>query len=53
MHDDGYTKGGSELRRLECDLKFYAAMINDCQLSSKPWFYATWAFLYFIGVRMM
>ena len=28
-HDWGYTVGGNELRRIECDLKFGAAVIKD------------------------
>ena len=28
-HDWGYLVGGSELRRLECDLKFGKAMLKD------------------------
>lgn len=28
-HDDGYRQGGSELRRWECDYKFFRAMVKD------------------------
>jgi len=28
-HDAGYRQGGSELRRWECDYKFFRAMVRD------------------------
>lgn len=28
-HDNGYTQGGNELRRLVCDWKFFMAMLRD------------------------
>ena len=36
-HDYGYSIGGNETRRLECDLKFYQAMRRDsCKQHLQP-----------------
>ncbi len=54
-HDEGYAKGGDSLRRLECDVKFYGAMIEDIQGVRGYWrrlYYRLWAFLYFVSVRI-
>lgn len=32
-HDEGYQKGGDWVRKLECDFKFYLAMLRDSQRS--------------------
>jgi len=42
-HDIGYTKGGSELRRWECDTKFLLAMLRDSRRLT--WYYkpVAWA----------
>ncbi len=32
-HDWGYTVGGNELRRLECDVKFGKAMLKDVMMN--------------------
>jgi hypothetical protein len=52
-HDYGYWKGCTEKDRLDCDEKFYAAMIEDCKTLN--WFeyarYRPWAWLYYKAVR--
>lgn len=52
-HDYGYWCGGTEEDRLNCDSKFYAAMVNDC--ADLPWYqyirYRPWCWGYYLGVR--
>jgi hypothetical protein len=35
-HDEGYAEGGSELRRWECDFKFFRAMVRDASKLAPP-----------------
>lgn len=53
-HDTGYTEGGDEIRRFECDFKFLRAMLSDAK--RQPWYtlpicYAM-AVLFFVLVRL-
>lgn len=54
LHDTWYEEGGNETRRLVCDLFFYTHMINDINKYCIKYklFYASWATLYFILVRL-
>lgn len=52
LHDGGYEKGGNELRRFECDVKFLGAMLNDCQYSNRKILDVSWAVAYFFAVRL-
>lgn len=53
-HDWGYSCGGTEADRLNCDLKLMEAMEQDCE--SLPWWkqirYRPWCLLYYAGVRI-
>jgi len=54
-HDEGYTKGGNEVRRFECDWKFMLAMWWDCK-TVKWWFKPCaypMAIIYFSLVRLL
>lgn len=53
-HDIGYFQGGSEEDRLECDIKFLQAMLNDCSKVKNRisrYRYILWSYLYFAAVR--
>jgi len=53
-HDYGYYKGCTDADRLDCDEKFYEAMVRDCnKLSTLEYMrYRPWAWLYYKAVRM-
>ena len=53
-HDAGYTQGGDEIRRFECDFKFWRAMKRDTLQYSGVRRLARWcqAVLYFAMVRL-
>mgnify|MGYP003636003026 FL=1 len=53
-HDIGYTKGGDEIRRFECDWKFWLAMKKDTLRYSGLKRLIRWvqAILYFTLVRL-
>lgn len=53
-HDEGYTQGGDEIRRFECDWKFLQAMRRD--IKRIKWYWRLLArpvaYLFFGLVRM-
>lgn len=53
-HDQGYIKGGNEIRRFECDWKFWLAMKRDSERYSGVSRYArlVQAKLYYRAVRI-
>ena len=53
-HDIGYSQGGDETRRLECDTKFWEAMKRDTLRYSGPKRLIRWcqAILFFSLVRL-
>mgnify|MGYP003647906136 FL=1 len=53
-HDVGYTQGGDEIRRFECDFKFWRAMKRDTLQYSGARRLARWcqAVVYFCLVRL-
>ena len=54
-HDEGYQKGGDDLRRLECDVMFYIHMLRDIRRKKglKRCYYRVWAWLYYAFVRAL
>ena len=52
-HDDGYEKGGDEIRRFECDWKFLQAMRRDIKRIKWYWrpLATIIAYTFFILVR--
>ena len=56
LHDFGYWKGWDEVRRLECDTKFYEKIIEDIENFSKnsfqKIFYKILAKLFYLAVRI-
>lgn len=58
-HDFGYWRGApwgfKRLRRLECDQRFYEALLNDVaeQPKEKQAFYYRWAYRFFLAVRFV
>jgi len=48
-HDEGYDEGGDEIRRFECDYKFYQAMLKD---AGERKIYRFWAWIYYKAVRL-
>lgn len=54
-HDHGYWRGGDEKIRAECDLKFFYAMMRDCERlppSFRFIYYTLWCLLYYYSVRV-
>jgi hypothetical protein len=54
-HDRGYSKGGDEAVRFECDGKFFIMMIKDTfkiKGCVKRLYFQVWGFSYFIAVRI-
>lgn len=55
IHDIGYSKGGDESNRFECDGKFFIMMLKDTfriKNYFKRLYFQSWAFIYFIAVRL-
>lgn len=54
-HDEGYEQGGDEVRRFECDWKFWLAMHRDTlRLKGvKRWLAWMHAVLFFAFVRLL
>lgn len=52
-HDEGYSEGGDEVGRFECDWKFFLAMRRDYlrHQGIKRFLMSTQALLFFITVR--
>ncbi|MCG8518322.1 MAG: hypothetical protein MI794_10065 [Pseudomonadales bacterium] len=53
-HDQGYQAGGDEVRRFECDWKFFQAMRRDTLRQRGPLRVLCWgmAVAYFVLVRL-
>ena len=53
-HDEGYRQGGDEIRRFECDWKFWLAMRRDTLRYRGAKRFTRWlqAVLFFIAVRV-
>lgn len=54
-HDEGYFMGGDKIRRMECDSRFFSAMLEDTMRIEKWYkrtYYQSWAFIYFFAVRL-
>ena len=53
-HDCGYSQGGCEEDRINCDIVFLKAMLRDCARlpdGARKKKYIVWSHLYFIAVR--
>lgn len=50
-HDDGYAESGTWLRKIECDVKFYGAMLSDCQ--NVRWQFPAFLYVTFIFLTVL
>lgn len=55
LHDVGYSIGGDESRRFECDAKFLVMMLKDTFKIKNYFnrvFHQFWAIIFFLAVRI-